>query len=143
MSADFKVLFRAIQCLSSNAKCNNERSTGHGGLGEGDQSRQSLLRELGNQKIRTALTSGGAKPVLDDGGAGHSVFATAFLKVLTDNATALETERLYGTVRSQVVQTAERLKFEQVPTCAPIHMARHEGLGDFVFVPTGIRQVLR
>ena len=104
-----------------------------------DQSRQSLLRELGNRKIRTALTSGGAKPVLDDGGAGHSVFAAAFLKVLTDNATALETERLYWAVRSHVVQTAERLKFEQVPTYAPIHMAGHEGLGDFVFVPTGKR----
>jgi uncharacterized caspase-like protein len=104
-----------------------------------DQSRQGLLRELGNRKIRTALTSGGAKPVLDDGGGGHSVFATAFLKVLTDNATALETERLYWAVRSQVVQTAERLKFEQVPTYAPIHMAGHEGLGDFVFVPTGKR----
>jgi uncharacterized caspase-like protein len=104
-----------------------------------DQSRQGLLQELGNRKIRTALTSGGAKPVLDDGGAGHSVFATAFLKVLTDNATALETERLYWAVRSHVVQTAERLKFEQVPTYAPIHMAGHEGLGDFVFIPTGKR----
>jgi uncharacterized caspase-like protein len=104
-----------------------------------DQSRQGLLRELGSRKIRTALTSGGAKPVLDDGGAGHSVFATAFLKVLTDNGTALETERLYWAVRAQVVQTAERLKFEQVPTYAPIHMAGHEGLGDFVFVPTGKR----
>ena len=104
-----------------------------------DQSRQALLLELGNRKIRTALTSGGAKPVLDDGGAGHSVFATAFLKVLTDNATALETERLYWAVRSHVVQTAERLKFEQVPTYAPIHMAGHEGLGDFVFVPIGKR----
>lgn len=104
-----------------------------------DQSRQGLLRELDNRKIRTALTSGGAKPVLDDGGVGHSVFATAFLKVLTDNVTALETERLYWAVRSQVVQTAERLKFEQVPTYAPIHMAGHEGLGDFVFIPTGKR----
>ena len=65
------------------------------------------------------------------------------LKVLTDNATALETERLYWAVRSQVVQTAERLKFEQVPTYAPIHMAGHEGLGDFVFVPSGIRPIPR
>lgn len=35
------------------------------------------------------------------------------------------------------VKTAERLKFEQVSTYAPIHMAGHERLGDFVFVPTG------
>jgi hypothetical protein len=26
-----------------------------------------------------------------------------------------------------------------VPTYAPIHMAGHEGLGDFVFVPAGKR----
>jgi hypothetical protein len=73
------------------------------------------------------------------GHANGGLYAAAFLKVLTDNAIALETERLYWAVRSHVVQTAERLKFEQVPTYAPIHMAGHEGLGDFVFVPTGKR----
>lgn len=69
----------------------------------------------------------------------ESFYGIVLLKVLTDNATALETERLYWAVRSHVVQTTERLKFEQVPTHAPIHMAGHEGLGDFVFVPTGKR----
>ena len=63
----------------------------------------------------------------------------AFESVHPDNATALETERLYWAVRAHVVQTAERLKFEQVPTYAPIHMAGHEGLGDFVFVPAASR----
>ena len=129
-----QVLVVADSCFAGKL---TRSALGHIGSESVDQSRQGLLQELGNRKIRTALTSGGAKPVLDDGGAGHSVFATAFLKVLTDNATALETERLYWAVRSHVVQTAERLKFEQVPTCAPIHMAGHEGLGDFVFVPTG------
>ena len=128
-----QVLVVADSCFAGKL---TRSALGHMGPESIDQSRQGLLRELGNRKIRTALTSGGAKPVLDDGGGGHSVFATAFLKVLTDNGTALETERLYWAVRSQVVQTAERLKFEQVPTYAPIHMAGHEGLGDFVFVPT-------
>ncbi|MEO8339633.1 MAG: caspase family protein [Nitrospirota bacterium] len=131
-----QVLVVADSCFAGKL---TRSALGHVGSEVADQSRQGLLRELGNRKIRTALTSGGAKPVLDDGGAGHSVFATAFLKVLTDNATALETERLYWAVRAHVVQTAERLKFEQVPTYAPIHMAGHEGLGDFVFVPTGKR----
>ena len=131
-----QVLVVADSCFAGKL---TRSALGHVGPEAVDQSRQSLLRDLGNRKIRTALTSGGAKPVLDDGGAGHSVFATAFLKVLTDNATALETERLYWAVRSHVVQTAERLKFEQVPTYAPIHMAGHEGLGDFVFVPTAKR----
>jgi Caspase domain/Sel1 repeat len=100
-----------------------------------ESARQALLKTIGQQKIRATLTSGGAKPVLDEGGAGHSVFATAMLGVLTENTDALETERLYWTVRSRVVQAAERMKFEQIPTYGPIHMAGHEGFGDFVFVP--------
>ena len=131
-----QVLVVADSCFAGKL---TRSALGHIGPEAADQSRQGLLQELGNRKIRTALTSGGAKPVLDEGGAGHSVFATAFLKVLTENATALETEQLYWAVRAHVVQTAERLKFEQVPTYAPIHMAGHEGLGDFVFVPTGKR----
>jgi len=102
-----------------------------------ESSRQALLTSMAQKKIRTTLTSGGAKPVLDEGGAGHSVFATAMLGVLTENNDALETERLYWTVRSRVVQAAERMKFEQIPTYGPIHMAGHEGFGDFVFMPTG------
>lgn len=102
-----------------------------------EQAREALLKTMAHKKIRATLTSGGAKPVLDDGGAGHSVFATAMLGVLTENNDALETERLYWTVRSRVVQAAERMKFEQIPTYGPIHMAGHEGFGDFVFVPTG------
>ncbi|MFO0698106.1 MAG: caspase family protein [Nitrospira sp.] len=101
-----------------------------------EPARQSLLKTMAQKKIRATLTSGGAKPVLDEGGAGHSVFATAMLGVLTENTDALETERLYWTVRSRVVQAAERMKFEQIPTYGPIHMAGHEGFGDFVFVPT-------
>ncbi len=104
-----------------------------------EQARQSLLKAMAQKKIRATLTSGGAKPVLDEGGAGHSVFATAMLGVLTENTETLETERLYWTVRSRVVQAAERMKFEQIPTYGPIHMAGHESIGDFVFVPVGVR----
>lgn len=101
-----------------------------------DHARELFLKNVAQQKIRATLTSGGAKPVLDEGGAGHSVFATAMLGVLTENHEALETERLYWTVRSRVIQAAEKMKFEQIPTYGPIHMAGHEGAGDFVFVPT-------
>jgi uncharacterized caspase-like protein len=100
-----------------------------------DEGRQSQLKAIAGKKVRTTLTSGGAKPVLDDGGGGHSVFATAFLAVLSENGNALETERLFWTVRARVIQSAERMKFEQIPTYGPIHMAGHEGLGDFVFLP--------
>lgn len=104
-----------------------------------DQARQLLLRSIADKKIRTTLTSGGARPVLDDGGAGHSIFAAAFIGVLSENRTTLETERLFWTVRARVVQAAERMKVEQIPTYGPIHMAGHEGLGDFVFVPAQTR----
>jgi hypothetical protein len=100
-----------------------------------EQTRQSLLQTMAQKKIRATLTSGGAKPVLDEGEAGHSIFAAAFLGVLTENNDTLETERLYWTVRSRVVQAAEKMQFEQIPTYGPIHMAGHEGFGDFVFVP--------
>lgn len=104
-----------------------------------DQTRQLLLKTIADRRIRTTLTSGGAKPVLDDGGAGHSIFAAAFLAVLSENTTALETERLFWTVRARVAEAAERMKVEQIPTYGPIHMAGHEGLGDFVFVPAQAR----
>lgn len=104
-----------------------------------DQARQLLLKSIADKKIRTTLTSGGAKPVLDDGGAGHSIFAAAFIGVLSENRTAMETERLFWTVRARVAEAAERMKVEQIPTYGPIHMAGHEGLGDFVFVPARTR----
>jgi uncharacterized caspase-like protein len=100
--------------------------------------RQVRLRAIAQQKIRATLTSGGAKPVLDEGEAGHSIFAAALLGVLTENHDVLETERLYWTVRSRVVQAAEKMQFEQIPTYGPIHMAGHEGFGDFVFVPVAL-----
>lgn len=99
------------------------------------QERQTLLSTVAEKRIRTTLTSGGAQPVLDDGGSGHSIFAEALLGTLSDNTVPLETERLFWTVRSRVMQSAERMKFEQIPTYGPIHMAGHEGFGDFVFLP--------
>ncbi len=104
-----------------------------------DQTRQSSLKSIADKRIRTTLTSGGAKPVLDDGGAGHSIFASAFLSVLSENKTALETERLFWTVRARVADAAKRMKVEQIPTYGPIHMAGHEGLGDFIFMPIQVR----
>jgi len=100
-----------------------------------EQTRESVLRSMTQKKIRTALTSGGAKPVLDEGGGGHSVFATALLGVLAENRDSLETERLFWAVQARVARAARSMKFEQRPTYGPIHMAGHEEAGDFVFVP--------
>lgn len=103
-----------------------------------DDARIDLLKTLAQKRVRTAMTSGGVKPVLDAGGSGHSVFAESFLGVLEENATVLEAERLFWAVRTRVVSTSQKLNAEQIPTYDPIHMAGHESLGDFIFVPRGL-----
>jgi hypothetical protein len=103
-----------------------------------DDARFDLLKTLAQKRVRTAMTSGGVKPVLDAGGSGHSVFADAFLGVLEENTTVLEAERLFWAVRTRVVSTSQKMNAEQIPTYDPIHMAGHESLGDFIFVPQGL-----
>lgn len=103
-----------------------------------DEARLDLLKILAQKRVRTAMTSGGVRPVLDAGGSGHSVFAEAFLGVLEDNTSFLEAERLFWAIRSRVVSASQKLRAEQIPTYDPIHMAGHESLGDFIFVPQGL-----
>jgi hypothetical protein len=92
------------------------------------------LRALGGRRSRTALTSGGLQPTLDSGGGRNSVFAKAFLAVLTDNDGLLEGQRVHEEVQARVTYAAEQVRFEQVPEYAPIRFAGHEG-GEFFFVP--------
>lgn len=101
-----------------------------------DEARMTMLKTLAQKRVRTALTSGGIRPVLDTGGQGHSVFATAFLAILKDNTSLLETERLFWAVRSRVIKASAKLNVEQIPTYAPVQFAGHESLGDFIFVPS-------
>lgn len=103
-----------------------------------DEARSDLLKTLSQKRVRTAMTSGGVKPVLDTGGSNHSVFADAFLGVLEENDTILEAERLFWAVRTRVVSTSQKLNAQQIPTYDPIHMAGHESLGDFIFVPQNL-----
>jgi uncharacterized caspase-like protein len=103
-------------------------------IGEG---RFNMLKTLAQKPTRTARTSGGVRPVLDMGRGGHSVFANAFLGVLEENDSILEGERLFLAVHTRVTKSAHRLHFEQIPTYSPIHLAGHESLGDFIFVPQG------
>jgi hypothetical protein len=105
--------------------------------GLSDDARVSLLKTLAQKRVRTAMTSGGVRPVLDAGGKGHSVFAEALLGVLEENNTFLEAERLFWAVRHRVIDASQKLRIEQIPTYDPIHMAGHESLGDFIFVPQG------
>ncbi len=90
---------------------------------------------MNEKRSRTALTSGGLQPVLDQGRDGHSVFASALLDALNDVEQVVDAQSLLLQIRSRVAQSAyDRERFEQVPTYGPINFARHE-FGEFLFVP--------
>jgi hypothetical protein len=85
-------------------------------------------------RSRTVLTSGGLKPVLDEGPGNHSVFAGALLQVLKENSVAINGEMLHAQVHDLVRQEAARLGYlDQKPQFAAIEDAGHEN-GQFVFL---------
>jgi len=86
------------------------------------------------KRARLLLSSGGDSPVLDVGGAGHSVFARAFLDELENNQTLIAAPELYRRVRDRVTSAAAAQDFEQKPDFKTIKAAGHE-IGDFFFVP--------
>jgi hypothetical protein len=99
-----------------------------------DEKRAAWLRALSSKRSRTALTSGGLAPVLDEGGGGHSIFARAFIDVLQQNESVLEGQRLYQELAARVAYAAQGYQFEQLPQYAPIKFAGHDA-GDFFLVP--------
>ncbi|NOU09717.1 MAG: hypothetical protein HOO98_06830 [Nitrospira sp.] len=100
-----------------------------------DEERFEVLKQLAQERVRTAMSSGGVKPVLDAGGSGHSVFAEAFLGVLEDNVMILEARRLFDAIHARVISNSQKMGATQIPTYDPINMAGHESIGDFIFVP--------
>ncbi len=88
-------------------------------------------------KARTVLTSGGLQPVLDSGGNGHSIFASAFLDVLNENDGVMEGYRLYKAMSQQVSLRSSLAGFKQVPEYSAIKHAGHEG-SEYYFLPTKI-----
>ncbi|HYE34283.1 caspase family protein [Methylocaldum sp.] len=99
-----------------------------------ESKRAKWLKIMASRKARTVLTSGGVKPVLDQGGGGHSVFANAFLSVLRGNKGVLEDYDVFRAVAGQVKASASKAGFEQTPQYAPLQHAGHEG-SPFFFVP--------
>lgn len=97
--------------------------------GMSEEKKSEWIKAMLMGKSRTALTSGGLKPVLDGGGGDHSVFANAFIKALQKNNSLLEGQELYRDVSANVIAAAE-----QVPQYDPIKFAGHE-VGDFFFMP--------
>jgi hypothetical protein len=88
-------------------------------------------------KARTVLTSGGLQPVLDSGGDGHSIFASALLDVLKENDGVMEGYRLYKALEQQVRLRSKLSGIQQIPEYTAVKHAGHEG-SEFYFLPETI-----
>ena len=86
------------------------------------------VERLARKKARTVLTSGGLEPVADAGGGSHSVFAKAFLEVLSENQDVIDGHTLFTRLRRSVMVNSD-----QTPEYGDIRKAGHDG-GDFLFV---------
>ena len=68
----------------------------------------------------------------DDGdsssGGDHSVFAEAFISILSDNEGVLDAAGLFSQLRPKVINNSD-----QTPEYSTIHQGGHDG-GDFLFV---------
>lgn len=91
------------------------------------------LLKLAQKKTRIVIASGGLEVVSDSGGeAGHSVFASAFLQALQENAApVIDMMSLFPSIRARVMINAE-----QEPVYSDIRGAGGEVGGDFLFVRT-------
>ncbi len=101
--------------------------------GLSDEARQTWLRTMAATRARFVLTSGGVKPVLDDSGNGHSVFANAFIEVLGGRHDILESATLYREVRDKVEARANELDIQQMPQYSALKATGHE-FGEFLLV---------
>lgn len=91
--------------------------------------RDRYLKKMLQKSSRTLLASGGNEPVTDSGGAGHSVFAAAFIEGLKniDKKMFTAEELFFEHIKERVAGNAE-----QVPEYNTIRNSGHDG-GDFVF----------
>jgi len=116
--------------------------------GISDETRAEVAKQFSDVVSRTILTSGALQPVWDVGFGGHSLFAKAFLDVLTANDSVLEGYRLFESIETRVVRGSRKIREQeeklgrtpsiegdQTPFYAAIQHAGHQG-ADFVFVPS-------
>ncbi len=101
--------------------------------GMSDDLRSQWLRAMAKTRSRYLLTSGGVKPIVDDGGNGHSVFANALIEVLSDGSGVIESSVLYRRVRDLVTQRSQVLELDQTPDYAQLRSSGHE-FGEFLLV---------
>lgn len=98
---------------------------------------ERYLRYKLAKKSRLLLASGTDSPVLDNPGDGHSIFARAFIEVLSDNKQLMAGPELFVKVNQKISTRMQTMEFEQKPEFKAIKGAGHE-VGDFFFVPQQI-----
>lgn len=87
-----------------------------------------------NSKVRTVLSSGGVRPVIDGlPDSRNSIFADALIKQLESGRGVIEAYSIYTSVQQQVQAAAGSIGMEQNPLYSPIKFAGHES-GEFLFV---------
>lgn len=97
--------------------------------------RLNWLKAVSQSRVRTVLSSGSNRPVLDGSiNSDHSIFAQQLLNILENNNEVLETYALFFELQQQVAEKSAQLDVEQIPQYAPIRHAGHQA-GEFVFVP--------
>ncbi len=88
----------------------------------------TFYNRMYQKKSRTVLSSGGVEPVMDSGGGKHSVFAKAFIDILTENSSIIDGTGFFNKIRKKVVVNAE-----QTPEYSNIRFSGHDG-GDYLFI---------
>ena len=101
--------------------------------GMSEDLRQQWLRTMASTRSRHLFTSGGVKPVVDDGGSGHSIFANALIQALQEGSGIIESSVLFRKVKQNVVDRAEELQVDQTPQYAKLKRTGHE-YGEFMFI---------
>lgn len=124
------VLLIADSCYSG-ALMRNSQTQLDPGMSE--DVRLAWLKTMAEARTRHLLTSGGVKPVLDDGGNGHSIFASALIDVLQTSDGIVDGSQLYEEVKSKVEIRARTLNVEQSPQYARLQESEHE-FGEFLLI---------
>jgi len=104
------------------------------GTGASNYSAEFMKYKL-SRSSRLMISSGGDSPVLDNGGSGHSVFASAFIDILDSNDNILSGPQLFSLLRPVVLEKSAAVGFRQEPAFKTIKISGNEA-GDFFFVPT-------
>jgi predicted nucleic acid-binding Zn-ribbon protein len=129
VSAVNQIMVVADSCFAGNVLSRDGISGGFASL-KAQNWRKFLTEYTEKKKSRYVLTSGGFAPVLDGGGGDHSVFARAFLDVLTANNEIMSASRMHEQVAPIVLDLAERQDFNQTPLFGYLRSAGH-GFGNF------------